>query len=384
MKLASILPRIASLAREHLAEPWDKVGLQVGDPAQNVRNVMLCIDLTEPVLDEAIAAKCQLVIAYHPPLFEPLTSLTTASWKERVIRKAVQRGIAIYSPHTALDADADGINDWLVKGLGAATSVPMRCSDTTPGAAMKIVTFVPPEHADRVRHAMAHAGAGRIGHYSHCSFSSLGEGTFRGDETTHPAVGSPGRLERVPEVRLEMLCHPQSADLHDVLRALVQAHPYEEPAIDVIPSDSGKRLIEPPAPAVGAGRVGYLASPITLQTLAARVKKRLRVRSVDIATPPPGVRWMAPRGRISQFAVCAGAGGPLLKDCGPFPAFITGEMRHHDILDATQRGITVILAGHTQTERPYLPVYRTRLAALQLPGITWRVSRADTPVSHIA
>lgn len=374
MKLAEILRQVRTLAREQLAEPWDKVGLQVGDLGQKVRRGLLCIDLTEAVLAEAVRLRCELVVAYHPPIFEPVTKLTTATWKERVLRDAVRHGIAVYSPHTALDADHDGVNDWLARGLGGDDLLPIKFpaqpEDGMRYNPQKIVTFVPGDHVDRVRNALADAGAGKIGRYGRCSFTVMGEGTFQGDETTHPAIGKPGRFERVPEVRLEMICAP--AHLGPALRALVAAHPYEEPAIDVLETFDGKAFADDP-PLPGPGRLARLAPPVTLQTLVSRVKRLLGVKQLVVAKPTGAAR------RIRRIGVCAGAGGSLFNDAAAAgcDAFVTGEMRHHDMLDAAHRGVAVILAGHSQTERPYLPVYRQRLMALKLPGVTWHVSKAD-------
>jgi dinuclear metal center YbgI/SA1388 family protein len=375
MKLAKVIRHLDTLAPEHLAEPWDKVGLQVGDPDQSIRRGLLCIDLTEAVMAEAVRNRCDLIVAYHPPLFEPVQTLTTATWKQRLLREAVRRDIAVYSPHTALDAATDGINDWLIRGLGACDDVqPLRGAEDASDLPHKVVTFVPLAQVDRVREAMAKAGAGGIGRYTRCSFGVVGEGTFQGDATTSPAVGRAGRFERVPEVRLEMQCHREQVGA--VLRALMAAHPYEEPAIDVFESLDVKAALDVRL-RVGAGRVATLEKAVSLDALAKRVKQRLGVMALELAPPVRG------RGTVRRIAVCAGAGGSLLKDAGAIDVFVTGEMRHHDVLDAVQRGVGVILAGHTQTERPYLPTYRGRLLQLTGRAVSWRVSRADRAPSHV-
>jgi dinuclear metal center YbgI/SA1388 family protein len=382
MRLAELKWMISKLARDGLAESWDNVGLLLGDLDQSIRRGMLCIDLTEPVLAEAVQQKADLIVAYHPPIFQPLKSLTTKTWKGRVILEAARRRIAIYSPHTALDKARDGLTDWLVNGIGKGDVFSMRCADMSEEERVaacspentfynphKIVTFVPPEHVDRVRDAMAQAGAGNIGHYRKCSFTTPGEGTFEGDETTKPAVGQKQRFERVGEVRLEMVVWPMFAT--DALKALKKAHPYEEPAIDLYEMIDARPLITDADRRVGAGRVVDLDRPITPGTLVSRVKRLLGVRQLELN---------APRGRkrIRRVGVCPGAGGSLLEKWqGPMDAYLTGEMRHHDVLDAVQRGIVVILAGHTNTERPYLKVYRHRLAKATGGAVRWTVSRRD-------
>lgn len=368
MRLQAVLSVLRGIAPEHLAEPWDHVGLQVGDPQWRVGKALLCIDLTAQVLEEAIQAGASLVVAYHPPIFEPLTAVTSMDPKERLILEAVRRKIAIYSPHTALDAAAGGVNDWLCDGLGDGMRRPIRLSQPDGAVRYKLVTFVPHDYADGLRLALATAGAGQIGEYSHCSYGVAGEGTFRGGAKTKPAVGKPGRLERVAELRLEMVC--PASRIVPVIAALRQAHPYEEPAFDLY------RLESTPPQDQGQGRVLTLDRPLTANTLIKRVKDHLGVQRLDVAAPT-GLT------RIGRIGLCAGAGGSLLSEAGDVDAFITGEMRHHDVLAARSGGVMVVLAGHTQTERPYLKQYRRRIVSQGGGWLEWMISRADRPPSRL-
>ena len=372
MKLQQVLDILRTLAPEHLAEPWDKPGLQLGDPAWRVRRAMLCIDLTEPVLLEAVAGNADMVVAYHPPIFQPVEAVTSLDVKQRIILTAARKRIALYSPHTALDAAEGGVNDWLAEGLGPGTTRPIRPASAPAGVQYKLVVFVPAAHADTLRTAMAAAGAGRIGDYEQCSFAVGGEGTFRGGPDTQPTIGSRGRFERVPELRMEMICSGNC--LAAAIAALREVHPYEEPAFDLY------RLDPPPGEAgtsAGQGRIVSLDTPVSLSALVERVKKRLGVGHLEVAAPT------GRRGRISRIGLCAGAGGSLLAEAGDIDAFFTGEMRHHDVLAAQATGTTVLLAGHTQTERPYLKVYRRHIIAAGGKGIDWMISRADRPPSTL-
>ena len=362
MRLHQILDLLRAIAPEELAEPWDKVGLQLGSANQQIRKVMLCIDLTEPVLSEAVTSKTDLVVSYHPPIFEPLTALCDNHWKQRLLRTAIQKRIAVYSPHTALDAAEGGLNDWLVAGLGPGRVCPIQPIKTDH---FKIVTFVPANKIDTMRQALDQAGAGRIGDYRTCSFTTTGVGTFHGEAGTKPTVGSTGRLEHIEEWRLEMtVC---SDDRSAAERALIQAHPYEEPAYDVYPLENvGHRNSD------GQGRLIELQRPVSVKTLATRVKKQLGVQQLEIADAGRPLR---------RVGICAGAGGSLLDKVPGLDGFVTGEMRHHDVLDAQARGISVLLAGHSQTERPYLPTYRRRLAGASGRTVHWRLSRRDRPPS---
>ena len=387
MKISDVIQACEAIAPLRLAEPWDQVGLHVGDPASSVSRGLLCIDLTEAVLDEAISQKAQLVVAYHPPIFKPLDRLTTLDVKQRIILRAARKGIAVYSPHTALDAAEGGVNDWLATGLGKGEVSTIKPAVSADGRGFKLVTFVPNNAVEAVRSALCGAGAGQMGGYDSCSFTSDGTGTFRGDVTTSPTIGKPGRLERVPEQRLEV--HVPTARIEPVVAALRASHPYEMPAFDIYP------LHPQTDPNTGQGRVIELGSAVSLTTLVNRVKKHLGVKTLEVAKGigasggrasggrASGGRASGGAGKVKRVGLCAGAGVSLLPDAGPIDAFLTGEMRHHDVLDAVSRGVSVLLAGHTQTERPYLPTYKRLLAKQLGQAVSWKVSKADRAPSIV-
>jgi len=365
MNVGDVVDAIEAIAPPACAEPWDKVGLAIGSRTWPARRVLLTIDLTEPVLDEAIDARAQMILAYHPPIFEPLASLTDAAEKPRIALRAARAGISVYSPHTALDAASGGVNDWLAGGLGAgATRALSPWSSLPADEARKIVTFCPVDAVDAVREAMAAAGAGRIDDYEQCSFEIRGTGTFHGGAGTTPAVGKRGQLERVEETRLEMVC--SDAALSAALAALRSTHPYETPPIEVHPLEAR------PDAHVGPGRHVTLDRAVSLDEIAERIKKRLGVNQLHVAVARP-----APRS-YTTVGLCAGAGGSLLDAAirSGCRMFLTGEMRHHDVLAAQARGCTVVLAGHTNTERGYLKPLRRRLAAAA-PKATFTVSKRD-------
>ncbi len=368
--IADLVRCLERLAPPALAEPWDNTGLLLGDasrPLPQGAGVLLCIDLTEAVAAEALSTGAAAVVAYHPPIFDGLKRLTSATPRERALLRLAEAGITVYSPHTALDAVPGGVTDWLL-GLvcPGAASEPIQPA-ALPGAQCKIVVFVPADPAvvDRVRAAMSAAGAGVIGAYSCCSFSAAGTGTFLGGESTRPVVGQSGRLERVDELRLEMVC-PEDC-VPAVAAALRAAHPYEEPAFDVL------KLLALPRPGVGSGRIATLTSPQRPSSLAERLKRALG--------PGPCVQLAARNDDpITRVAAVPGSGGSLVGAAGAVGAqlFITGEMKHHEVLGALERRCAVLLAGHTETERGYLPVLASRLEA-DLPGIRPIVGTSDTP-----
>jgi len=373
--LSEVVDALGAIAPLSLAGSWDKVGLLVAGDGRPVARALLAIDVVPEVLAEAKALGAELIVGYHPLIFTPLERLDGATWQGRVAIDAVRAGIAVYSPHTALDAVEGGINDWLVECVAEAAGA--RVVDAralqpaaAPGAGThKLVTFVPAASADAVRDALAAAGAGHVGLYSHCSFATSGEGTFLGGSGTNPAVGEAGRLERVAELRLEMPFHKRR--LHAVLEALRAAHPYEEPAFDIValePAPAGRR--------VGAGRIARLSKPCFSAELAESLQRMLACSRIDrTGTRLAGRSY--PQAH-SVIAVCAGSGASLLDAAAAQGAtcFLTGELSHHDVLRAHALGLEVLLAGHTNTERGYLPRLAGDLAA-RLPGLECIVSTAD-------
>lgn len=360
--LSDLLAVLESVAPTSGAEAWDNVGLIVGDRTSSVARAMLCIDYTPAVRDEAKEAGCDLIVAYHPPIFDPLKRITDDGATE-LIHDAIRRGVAIYSPHTALDVAPGGTNDALADVISLQDRRPLKVREPT-AAHLKLVTFVPTDALDRVADAIFDAGGGCIGRYSHCSFRSTGTGTFQGGEGTNPAIGSPGVLERVEETRLEVALPAHRAA--DVVAALKRAHPYEEVAFDLFAMQP-----DPTATPVGLGRVGKLPSDITAEMLMNLLKRALGVDRLMFVGDPQRL--------VRKVAVCAGAcGGDLLSaataqkvDC-----YITGEMRHHDALRAARSGVSVICTLHSHSERLTL----ARLAEMmrsRLPALDVRLSAAD-------
>ncbi len=375
--LDTVLAALNRIAPLRLAESWDKVGLLVAGDGRAITRVLLAIDVLPCVLHEARALDAQLVVGYHPLLFKPLERLDGATWQGAVALDAVRAGIAIYSPHTALDSVAGGINDWLVECIvGDATgamTIDARAIVPASGVSAhthKLIVFVPHEACERVRAALAQAGAGRIGNYAQCSFSSEGEGTFEGNDASNPAVGTRGHLERVREVKLEMLLHKRA--LADVVTALRASHPYEEPAFDLIALDA-----VPGDPRVGSGRVVRVEIPVTAQEIARKLELTLGSGRIERTRP----RIAQPAALHRVIAVCAGSGAGLIEAASAQHAtlFVTGEMSHHDVVRAHSLGLEVLLAGHTNTERGYLPRLARALTA-HSPDIECIVSTSDIEV----
>ncbi len=341
--MAAYLNKIAPLAA---AESWDNVGL-IAAPRGNptIKRVLIALDLTRDVLDECRRQKIDMLICYHPPIFKPLAKLIPAGdTPESLALELFRMGVAIYSPHTALDVADGGTNDALAAALqirvvGSLTDVP------AAERQFKLVTFVPEDAVETMAAAIFATGAGCIGknsRYTCCSFRSPGQGTFRGDETTQPAVGNKGRMEMVPEIRWETVVGESA--LTAAIDALKTAHPYEEPAYDVIP-------LANPIAAPGMGRFGELTASVELGTFAKHAKRRLGAATVQVAGHATSA--------VRTCALLAGSGGRLAIDAHrsrPFDVLITGELKHHDLLAYRAASINVILLGHAASEAPVLPV----------------------------
>lgn len=370
MELAPVIKLLQNIAPLHYAEEWDNVGLLVGDEHWSAGSALMTIDLTEPVLEEARKHQVGLIIAYHPPIFHPLRRLTAATVQERIVLEAARAGIAVYSPHTALDAAPGGVNDWLAQGLlprkGAGDVKALHAYPDLPkNEECKIVTFCQEKSVEQLRQALASIGAGHIGEYAMCSFETRGTGSFLGDESTNPSVGARGSLQHIDEIRLEMVCPKASLPL--AVRMLHEFHPYDEPPLEI------HQLMPRPERDIGQGRRVVLDRQVGLEEIADRVKKWLGTQRVRVARSPA-----APQ-QFRTIGVCAGAGGSLVDEAidQGCELYLTGEMRHHAVIAAMARGCTVVLAGHTNTERGYLKVLRKRLAK-ELPGLTTVISRRDT------
>lgn len=360
MKLSSLIETLDRIAPPHLAEPWDNVGLLVGDPRQAVSRVMLTIDYTPLVAEEARDAKCDAVVAYHPPIFDAVKRVTAAGVTS-LVYDAVRRGVAIYSPHTALDLADGGTNDVLADAIAMADRQPLKIREGK-AKEYKLVTFVPADALERVSRALFDAGAGRIGDYSCCSFRSPGKGTFFGEAGTSPAVGQAGRMEEVEEVKVETVVPIDRADA--VVAALRRAHPYEEPAFDL------QTLAAPPQ-AVGLGRVGKLPGEATVDMLANMLKRAIGVDRLLLAGDE--------RKLVKRVAVCAGAcGGDLLSAAieRKVDLYITGEMRHHDALRAIRHDVAVICTLHSNSERATLARLAARISEAH-PDLPVQASRLD-------
>ncbi len=366
--LRELLTHLQALAPLHHAEPWDNVGLLI-DPRHGpgecpVDDVLLTIDATPEVLTELEGLRRPCLVAYHPPLFRPLKRLSHPD--QSIVFVAARLGIPVYSPHTALDSAPGGLNDWLAQAAGPGTVRALRPhSERDPEGRLKLVVFTLEENADELRRELSAVGAGEVFGYEQCSFLSRGTGCFLPPEGSSPAVGAPGALEKVDEVRLEMpLLDKHVAAATEVMQ---RVHPYERPLWYL------QRCEEPPDARFGAGRHVTLAEPVALEPLIERIKRALGVPTLRLAAAPGAEAGRA----ISTVTVAAGSGGSLFSHGPPADLYLTGECGHHEVLGLLRRGASVVLAEHSSSERGYLTLLQQRLQQRVGQAARVRVSAAD-------
>lgn len=344
------------LAPETWAEEWDNVGWLVrrDTPVEGPLKVILSLDPVDP--DWAAANGYRLNVCHHPNPFHGLTRLDDATFATR----AWAAGLNVYASHTNLDAAPGGVNDALAAALGLRDTRPLLpCPDAT---LVKFVTYVPAVHLAAVRTACSEAGAGHIGNYNECSFAWPGTGTFRPLPGAEPYTRtSIGHLEEADEWRLEMIV--PSHLINSVISSANQAHPYEEMAYDVIP-------LANPDPRVGIGRIGTLPEPVSLDAFCTLVSERLGTDRLTVGGRADSVQTVA---------VLGGSGGKYLSAARGADAFVTGEVGHHDALEAQAMGMAIVDAGHFATERVVLEPLKRFLTAL-LPGLNITVADETDPL----
>jgi len=331
IKVRDIIREIEQYAPLPLQEDYDNAGVQVGDINQSATGVLICLDVTEEVIDEAIEMECNLIISHHPLAFKPFKSLQGKTYIERCMIKACKYDIVVYSAHTNLDNVAGGVNYKLAEKIGLEN---VRILSPQKDSLLKFVTFVPEAFAETVRNALFNAGAGNIGNYDSCSYNLKGEGTFRAGDEANPFSGEIGELHTENEVRIETIL-PAYRRI-SVTRALRSVHPYEEPVFDFYPL---KNTWEQ----AGSGVVGELPEPEDELSFLQRIKDLFFVQSIKHSRLTGKM--------IREVALCGGGGAFLIKDAINYGAdiFITGEAKYNDFYDVEDR-ILLAVIGHYESE----------------------------------
>lgn len=336
-KVKEILQFLENLAPTSLAEDWDNVGLLVGNPESEVQGVYICLDVSLNVLQEALTQGCNVVLSHHPVIFKPLRQIRYNEPQGELLTVAIQNNLHLIAIHTNYDNAMFGVSHQLAQKLSLRNIQVLLPKDEK---LYKLVVYVPQDYEGTLRQALGDAGAGHLGNYSHCTFASLGSGTFLPLEGTQPFLGSQGQLEEVAEARVETVVPKRI--LNKVLQAMFAVHPYEEVAYDLIPLANETHR-------EGLGCIGFLPEHKTLSEFACYLKERLGLKTVkvagDLAKP------------VHKIAVCGGAGKVTLNRAITLDAdvLVTGELGHHDAQVALQHGLCLIDAGHFATEIVALP-----------------------------
>jgi len=332
MILSEITSYLNSEIPSALQESYDNCGLLIGYSEAEITGALICLDITDAVLDEASVNNCNLIISHHPLIFSGIKSLTGSNTTERLVIRAIRENIAIFALHTNLDNHFEGVNRFLCSKLGILNAEILK---PLPDKLRKLVTFCPPSHAIQVREAILNAGAGQIGNYDSCSYSTEGEGTFRAQAGTNPFAGELGKLHTETELRIETI-FPAYLE-NAVITALKKTHPYEEVAYDIYPLANLHYHI-------GAGMIGTLPKAIDAEEFLLFVKNTLLIgciRHTEIKNK-----------KIQRIAVCGGSGSFLIKDAIYCNAdiYMTGDIKYHDFF-IPENGMILADIGHYESEQ---------------------------------
>lgn len=365
--LADLIDAMDAWFDPRWAEPWDAVGLVCGDRAEPVGRMLLAVDAVPATVEEAVAFGAQLLVTHHPLLLTPVHGVPADDPKGALVHRMIRAGIAHLVAHTNADVADPGVSDALADRLGLRGLRPLQNQSEAP--LDKLVVFVPTEDAPRLIDALAAAGAGALGDYDRCAWTTRGTGTFRPLAGANPSVGEVGRVEQVDETRVEMVV-PASGRAA-AIAALRASHPYEEPAFDV--------LAQSPVPSRrGTGRVGELDVSMPLREFVRHAAKVL-------PSTVWGVRAAGdPNRSVRTVAVCGGSGGSLAESAraAGADAYLTADLKHHPVVEAvTERGgdgMALVDAAHWATEAPWLDTVAARLGERFGTTVEVRVSRQVT------
>ena len=338
VKVKNISELIERIAPSQLQEHYDNSGLLVGSPETEVTGIILCLDSTEDVIEEAITLGYNLIIAHHPIIFNGIKKLNGKNYVERAVIKAIKNNICIYAAHTNLDNIIGGVNSKIAEKLGLINT---RILKNKTEILKKLVTFCPISKAEKLREALFKTGAGHIGNYDSCSFNLNGIGTFRGNDSSNPFVGNKNKLHEEQETRIELIFN--AYDQSKVINALIENHPYEEVAYDIY-------NIENNHPLIGSGIFGELEKPITETDFLARLKKIMNVPVIK------HTKFL--RKEIKRVALCGGSGSFLIKDSinSKSDIYITSDIKYHEFFDAEEK-IIIADIGHFESEQFTLEIF---------------------------
>ena len=332
MKVANITQLLEQMVSSYLQESYDNVGLLVGNDQMECTGVLCTLDVTEETVAEAVQNKCNVIVAHHPLIFGGIKKITGKNYVDRTIIAAIKNDIAIYAIHTNLDNVLEGVNGRIADKLGLINRTVLQPKEDM---LQKLYTFVPVAHIEKVKKALFNAGAGNIGAYSECSFGVKGEGTFKASENTNPFVGEKNIRHTEEEIKMEVIF--PIFQQQNILKALIEAHPYEEVAYDIV-------NLQNTYSGIGSGLTGELTEPMEEKEFMEFVKKQFGLRTI---------RHTALLGKpIKKVAVCGGAGSFLTKKAIATKAdiYISADFKYHEYFDAEGK-IIIADIGHWESEQ---------------------------------
>lgn len=364
MKIKDIISALEEMAPLAYAEDFDNVGLLTGDSDTEATGVLVCHDALENVIDEAIAKKCNLIVCFHPILFSGLKKITGKNYVERAVIKAIKNDIAIYAMHTALDNHKQGVNKIFCDALGLTNT---KILVPKENFIYKLVTYTIAENSDKLRNALFSAGAGNIGNYENCSFSSQGLGTYQGNPDSNPTIGQPGEFIEDKEIKIEVTFEKHLEG--KILKALFSNHVYEEVAYEIYALQNSHQNI-------GLGMVGEFEAEMDEKEFLLFVKDKMQAG---------GIRHSAFTGKkVKKVAVLGGSGSFAIKNAvaAGADAFLTADLKYHQFYEAENKLLLADI-GHFESER-YTKNYIVDYLIKKIPNFAIILSEENTnPVKYL-
>ncbi len=364
MKIKQITSYLETFAPLSYQESYDNAGLLVGNANNDINAVVLCVDVTEKILEEAIEKKAGLIISHHPVIFSGLKRLTGRNYTERIVEKAIKNDIAIYAAHTNIDKVVHGVSYKLSRKLGLEN---ISVLDPSADNLCKLVVYVPVNYEHKVREAIFETGAGNIGNYSNCSYNLMGEGSYKALDNAKPFAGEKNKLHIEKETRIEVLLPVHIKQ--KVIQEIYRTHPYEEPAFDIFP-------VENLDPAKGLGVLGELKIPQEELKFLNKIKNTLKAKQIkytNLLKKP-----------VSKVAICGGTGSSLLKNAIKADAdfFISADFKYHEFFNADNR-IVIVDVGHYESEQ-YTSELFYDLLKEKFPTFAFHLTKINSnPVNYL-
>src|ERR1035437_51728 len=363
MKLKDLCSYLDSAVPLSFQEGYDNSGLQVGLSEREITSAMITLDITEEVIDEAITHGCDVLVSHHPLIFNGIKSLTGKSFTERILFNAVKNDIAVYSAHTNLDVLSNGVSRKMAEKIGLEEISVLSPSEKL---LLKLVTYIPESHLEAVRNALFEAGAGVIGNYDKCGFATSGTGSFRANEMTKPFRGEKGKIHFEKEIRFETILFSHLKEV--VIKALLDAHPYEEVAYDLYSLENKNAEI-------GLGCIGKLHDPVSENDF---------LKFVSEVFDAKGVRYSKPKGKpVIKVALCGGSGSSLLNHAigSGADVFLTADIKYHDFFK-TENKILLVDIGYFESEKFSREILKD-LIIKKFPKFAVRFSETNTnPINY--